>query len=138
MTARGGSWPGLLALWLLVLLTALVTRPLLPVDETRYATVAWEMWLRGDFLVPYLNGEPYSHKPPLFFWLIHAGWWLFGVHEWVVRAIAPVVALLTLLATANLARKCWPDDVATARLAPWIVFGSIFFTAFFSWVQIDL
>jgi 4-amino-4-deoxy-L-arabinose transferase-like glycosyltransferase len=131
-------WPGLLALWLLVLLTSLVTRPLLPVDETRYATVAWEMWLRGDFLVPYLNGEPYSHKPPLFFWLIHAGWWLFGVHEGVVRAIAPLVALLTLLATANLARKCWPDDAVSARLAPWIVFGSIFFTAFFSWVQIDL
>jgi 4-amino-4-deoxy-L-arabinose transferase-like glycosyltransferase len=137
MTARG-SWAGLLGLWLLVLLVSLLTRPLLPVDETRYATVAWEMWLRGDFLVPYLNGEPYSHKPPLFFWLIHAGWWVFGVHEWVVRAIAPVAGLLTLLATANLARQCWPDDVATARLAPWIVFGSIFFTVFFSWVQIDL
>jgi hypothetical protein len=52
-------------------------RPLWPVDETRYASVAWEMWLRGDFLVPYINGEPYSHKPPLLFWLIHAGWiWL--------------------------------------------------------------
>jgi 4-amino-4-deoxy-L-arabinose transferase-like glycosyltransferase len=138
MTARHGSWAGLFALWLLVLLMSLLMRPLLPVDETRYATVAWEMWLRGDFLVPYLNGEPYSHKPPLFFWLIHAGWWLFGVHEWVVRAIAPLLALLTLLATANLARKLWPDDVATTRLAPWIVFGSIFFTAFFSWVQIDL
>jgi 4-amino-4-deoxy-L-arabinose transferase-like glycosyltransferase len=138
MISRSGSWAGLLALWLLVMLISLVTRPLLPVDETRYATVAWEMWLRGDFLVPRLNGEPYSHKPPLFFWLIHTGWWLFGVHEWVVRAIAPVVALLTLLATANLARKCWPGDIATARLAPWIVFGSIFFTGFFSWVQIDL
>ena len=138
MTARGGSWAGLLVLWLLVLLISLVTRPLLPVDETRYATVAWEMWLRGDFLVPYLNGEPYSHKPPLFFWLIHAGWWVFGVHEWVVRIIAPVVALLTLLATVNLAHQCWPDDVTAARLAPWIIFGSIFFTGFFSWVQIDL
>jgi len=138
MTTRGGSWAGLLALWLLVLLISLVTRPLLPVDETRYATVAWEMWLRGDFLVPYLNGEPYSHKPPLFFWLIHAGWWVFGVHEWVVRIIAPVVALLTLLATANLARQCWPDDITAARLAPWFIFGSIFFTGFFSWVQIDL
>ncbi|VAW74626.1 Polymyxin resistance protein ArnT, undecaprenyl phosphate-alpha-L-Ara4N transferase; Melittin resistance protein PqaB, partial [hydrothermal vent metagenome] len=43
-------------------------RPLLPVDETRYLSVAWEMWSRGDFLVPYLNGEAYSHKPPLLFW----------------------------------------------------------------------
>ena len=138
MNPRYGSWLGLLGVWLIILLTALLTRPLLPVDETRYASVAWEMWSRGDFLVPYLNGEPYSHKPPLYFWLIHAGWWLFGVHEWVVRAIAPMLALLTLLATANLAHKCWPDDIATARLAPWIVFGSIFFTGFFSWVQIDL
>ena len=51
-------------------------RPLWPVDETRYASVAWEMWLRGDFLVPYVNGEPYSHKPPLLFWLIQLGWGL--------------------------------------------------------------
>ena len=57
-------------------------RPLWPVDETRYASVAWEMWLRGDFLVPHINGEPYSHKPPLLFWLIQAGWALFGVNDW--------------------------------------------------------
>ncbi len=49
-------------------------RPLWPVGETRYASVAWEMWQRGDFLVPHLNGELYSHKPPLLFWLMHAGW----------------------------------------------------------------
>ena len=61
MKLRHGSWGGLIGLWLLILLTALFTRPLLPVDETRYASVAWEMWSRGDFLVPYLNGEPYSH-----------------------------------------------------------------------------
>lgn len=127
MSSRLTSWPALLALWLLLWLVSLLSHPLLPVDETRYATVAWEMWLRGDFLVPYLNGEPYSHKPPLFFWLIHAGWWLCGVHEWVVRAVAPLVALLCLLATTQLARTLWPDDAATARLASWIVFGSIFF-----------
>jgi 4-amino-4-deoxy-L-arabinose transferase-like glycosyltransferase len=138
VNSRLTSWPVLFALWLLVWLVSLLSHPLLPVDETRYATVAWEMWLRGDFLVPYLNGEPYSHKPPLFFWLIHAGWWLFGVHEWVVRAVAPLVALLCLLATTQLARMLWPDDPASARLAPWIVFGSLFFTAFLSWVQIDL
>ena len=60
-------------------------RPLLPVDETRYLAVAWEMWWRGDFLLPWLNGEPYSHKPPLLFWLIHALWALFGVSELAAR-----------------------------------------------------
>ena len=68
-------------------------RPLLPVDETRYIGVAWEMWQRGDLLVPWLNGEPYSHKPPLYFWLIHAGWWLFGVNDWWPRSVAALVSL---------------------------------------------
>ena len=57
----------LAGLWLLLILTSLVTRGFLPVDETRYVSVAWEMWLRHDFLVPHLNGAVYSHKPPLLF-----------------------------------------------------------------------
>jgi 4-amino-4-deoxy-L-arabinose transferase-like glycosyltransferase len=44
-------------------LVSLLTRSLIPVDETRYTSVAWEMWLRGDYLVPHLNGATYSHKP---------------------------------------------------------------------------
>ncbi|HSH29228.1 MAG TPA: hypothetical protein VK971_04905, partial [Thiohalobacter sp.] len=66
-------------------------RPLLPVDETRYVAVAWEMWLRGDFLVPHLNGQAYHHKPPLLFWLIQAGWTLFGVSDWWPRLVAPLL-----------------------------------------------
>ena len=42
-------WTGL---WIVVMAAAVLTRPLMPVDETRYLAVAWEMWLRGDFLVP--------------------------------------------------------------------------------------
>ncbi len=60
--------------WVLLLMLALLSRHLLAVDETRYVSVAWEMWLRGDWLVPHLNGEPYDHKPPLLFWLIHLSW----------------------------------------------------------------
>jgi 4-amino-4-deoxy-L-arabinose transferase-like glycosyltransferase len=138
MYHRGSSWLALGALWLVVVATALLTRPLLPVDETRYASVAWEMWARGDLLVPYLNGEPYSHKPPLFFWLIHAGWWLFGVNEWVVRAVSPLLAGGILLAAALLSRRLWPDDPEAARMAPWILFSCVFLAAFCSWVQIDL
>ena len=138
MNLRTTSWLGLIAVWLVVLLTALLTRPLVPVDETRYAAVAWEMWQRGDFLVPYLNGEPYSHKPPLFFWLVHALWWLFGVQEWVLRAVAPLTALLALAATALLARQLWPKADTVTWLVPWILFGSVFYTSFYSWVQIDM
>ena len=54
-----------LALLAVLTLVAVLSRPLTPLDETRYVGVAWEMWLRGDFLVPYKNGAPYDHKPPL-------------------------------------------------------------------------
>ena len=138
MSLRTTSWLGLVAVWLVVLLTALLTRPLVPVDETRYAAVAWEMWQRGDFLVPYLNGEPYSHKPPLFFWLVHASWWVFGVNEWVLRAVAPVTALLALVATGTLARQLWPKADAVTWLVPWVLFGCVFYPSFYSWVQIDM
>jgi 4-amino-4-deoxy-L-arabinose transferase-like glycosyltransferase len=138
MTPRSWAPLGLLALWLALLLLSLLTRPLLPVDETRYLGVAWEMWRRGDFLVPYLNGAPYSDKPPLYFWLIHAGWWLFGVNEWWPRSVAALVSLAALWATANLAERLWPRDSITRQLVPWVLFGCIVWTAFYTWVQFDM
>ncbi len=67
-----------LALLAVLTLVAIISRPLTPLDETRYVGVAWEMWLRGDFLVPYKNGAPYDHKPPLMMWLFQFGWALTG------------------------------------------------------------
>ena len=87
----------------LILVTVLLVRPPFPVDETRYLAVAWEMWWRDEFLVPHLNGDTYSHKPPLLFWLMHAGWWLFGVNDWWPRLIAPLFSLLDLALLAWLA-----------------------------------
>jgi 4-amino-4-deoxy-L-arabinose transferase-like glycosyltransferase len=138
MTPRFTSLPVLLALWLALLLLSLLTRPLLPVDETRYLAVAWEMWRRGDFLVPYLNGVPYSDKPPLFFWLIQAGWGVFGVNEWWPRCVAALLSLAALGITANLAKQLWPRDAISRRLAPWVLFGCIVWAAFYPWVQFDL
>lgn len=138
MTARLHNRFTLLLLWLFATLAGLLTRPLIPVDETRYAAVAWEMWARGDFLVPYLNGIPYSDKPPLLFWLMHAGWSLFGVSEWWLRLVTPLLTLLVLAATATLARQLWPDDRHASSLAPPVLFSCVFLTGFFPWVQMDV
>ena len=70
-----------LALWILA--TAGL-RPLLVPDEGRYAGVAREM-LRGDALVPTLDGLPYFHKPPLFYWLDMAAMHVVGVNELAAR-----------------------------------------------------
>ncbi len=136
--AQRTGWPALIALALLLAALQLWLRPLLPVDETRYLSVAWEMWSRGDFLVPYLNGEPYSHKPPLLFWLIHALWGLFGVSQWPARLLPVVLSLLALWASARLARRLWPGQPQVVPLVPWLLFGSAFWMNFYTLVQFDL
>lgn len=135
--SRNSVWL-LLVAWVVLVATALLTRPLLPVDETRYVGVAWEMWVRGDFLVPFKNGMPYSDKPPLLFWLMQAGWWVFGVNELWPRLVAPLVGLGCLGLTAVLARRLWPDQSAAATLAPWLLFGCVFVAGFTTLTQFDL
>ena len=135
------SWPPLLwsILWLLLVAVALTTRPLLPVDETRYLAVAWEMYLRGDYLVPHLNGATYSHKPPLLFWLINLGWAVFGVNDWWPRLVAPLFGLATLFVTRQLARRLWPEfgeDMGST--APLILLGAFFWTLFTTLTMFDM
>jgi 4-amino-4-deoxy-L-arabinose transferase-like glycosyltransferase len=107
--------------WLAIALIGLWFRPLTPVDETRAVSVAWEMWQRHDFLVPYLNGEPYSHKPPLLQWCIQLTWLLFGVNELSARLVAPLFGLANLYLAAVLARRLWPGDKQVEKLAPWFL-----------------
>lgn len=104
-----------LGLWLLLVAAALVARAAWPVDETRVLAVAWEMWTRPSFLVPLLNGEPHA-APPLMYWLVHAGWSLFGVTEAWTRVVPALAALLSLIVTARVARLLWPDKVAGSDL----------------------
>ncbi|MDP1666195.1 MAG: glycosyltransferase family 39 protein [Methylobacter sp.] len=114
-------------LWGILTAVSLYIRPLFPVDETRYAAVAWEMWLRNDFLVPYLNGETYSHKPPLLFWLMQLSWWLMGVNDWSLRLISPLFSLATLFLSGAVAGSLWPDRKRVEALTPLLLLG------LFSW-----
>jgi hypothetical protein len=62
------------ALVALATVPALFARDLWDPDEPRYMEVAREMVVRGEYLIPQLNGEVYSEKPPLFFWLAGLLW----------------------------------------------------------------
>ena len=128
----------LLALWLALVLVSLFTRSYIPIDETRYVTVAWNMWLRGDFLVPYLNGEAYSHKPPLLFWLMNLGWGVFGVNDWWPRLVPSLFSLGSAWLTVAIARTLWPQDKDAARIAPMILLGSVLWTVFTTATMFDM
>jgi len=60
----------LLALFGAVMLGNLGGWELKGADEPRYALIAREMLETGQYIVPHLNAEIYSAKPPLFFWLM--------------------------------------------------------------------
>ncbi len=128
----------LLAGWAAFAVASLWLRPLWPVDETRYASVAWEMWLRGDFLVPYINGEPYSHKPPLLFWLIHLGWAATGVNEWWTRMVGPLCALAAMPLMLRLAALLWPEEREAGLLSVWILAGTLLYAGFVTLLMFDL
>lgn len=118
--------------WAALVVAAIVARPLLPIDETRYLAVAWDMHRTGDWLVPHLNGETYAHKPPLMFWLMNAGWTVFGVVEWWARLVAPLSALGAAIVTGALARRLVPggDGRAAFATAALILLGTFTFAIY--------
>ncbi len=77
--------------WLVTLMTLVWlaattwTRPLILPDEGRYVGVAWSMLRLGDWWVPRLDGLPFFHKPPLFYWITALSMQVFGVNEWAAR-----------------------------------------------------
>ncbi len=121
-----------------IVFSALLCRPPIPVDETRYLSVAWEMWQSHQFLVPHINGIPYSHKPPLLFWLIQAGWKIFGVNSWSARLTAPLFGLFSILLTRHLARLLWPERKRLHALIPYIFLGTLFWSFYSSLTMFDV
>lgn len=84
-------------------LATLGGRHLVPTDEGRYAEMAREMFVSGDWLTPRYNGLLYFEKPPLHLWATALVFHLFGLGEWQARLWS---GLSALLATAALAWAC--------------------------------
>ncbi len=131
---KNGIW---LTAWGALVLTALLTRPPLPVDETRYLSVAWEMWQQQHILVPISNGAPYSHKPPLLFWLMQASWLPFGVHGFTARLIAPLFGLGSIWLSMRLAAKLWPERPVLPSRVPFLLLGMPVWTVYASLTMFD-
>ena len=139
LSANGrGALFASLALLAILAFVGITTRPLTPIDETRYVSAAWEMWLRGDFLVPFKNGEPYSHKPPFMFWMFHAGWAIFGVNDWWPRLVLPLFSAGALLLTFLLARRLWPQHAGLGGQASLILASSLLWIVFSTSVMFDV
>ncbi|MCB1682146.1 MAG: glycosyltransferase family 39 protein [Rhodospirillales bacterium] len=127
----------LLAL-LALFITSVLCRPLLPIDETRYMTVAWEMFQTKNYFLLSMNFAPYHHKPPMLFWLINLSWQIFGVSRW--SALIPVFfsSAAVLALSGVLAQKLYPDHQEKKEYVSWLLFGSLPFLIYASLVMFDL
>ena len=124
------------ALLLLVILPGVLLYPCLTFhlfepDESRYAEIGREMLARGEWVVPYLQSEPYLDKPPLLYWLIEASYLLFGVKVWAARLVPALsvhacVLLLYVLGRRSVGERAAFWGALALGLAPgWVSMGRL-------------
>ncbi|NRR29514.1 glycosyltransferase family 39 protein [Oxalobacteraceae bacterium] len=95
----------LLAIFILSWLYMLGVRTLVPPDEGRYAEMAREMFVSGDWITTRLNGIKYFEKPPLQTWMNALSFSLFGLGEWQARLWTGLCGIAGVLLTGYAGRR---------------------------------
>lgn len=80
-------------------------------DEAYFAGAAAEMHARGDWITPYFNGELFAHKPPLMYWMMLAGFRLFGTSEFAARFGSALCGVATALLVYHFGRRLFSRGV---------------------------
>ncbi|MGZ5819700.1 MAG: ArnT family glycosyltransferase, partial [Burkholderiaceae bacterium] len=96
---------GLFILFCLFWLYALGARVLVPTDEGRYAEMAREMVVTGDWITTRLNGIKYFEKPPLQTWMNALTFEVFGFGEWQARLWTGLNGLLGIVLVAYTGKR---------------------------------
>jgi 4-amino-4-deoxy-L-arabinose transferase-like glycosyltransferase len=109
---RDWFWLALAAL--LLIATGLGLRDPWPADEPRFALVARDMVLSGDWLFPRVGGDLYEDKPPFYFWLLAAAYWLTGSLRASFLIPSFLAACGTLALVYDLARRLAGREAALA------------------------
>jgi 4-amino-4-deoxy-L-arabinose transferase-like glycosyltransferase len=97
-----------------------------PADEPRFALIARDMVLTGEWLIPRVGGQLYPDKPPLFMWLVAAFYSVTG-HLRIAFLLPSLLAGVgMLLLVHDLARRLWGQQAA--RLAGLLLLLTVQFT----------
>ena len=119
----------LLMIYSLIWFGTLNYRHLIPSDEGRYAEMAREMLVTGDWVTPRYNGYKYFEKPPLQVWATAAIFQVFGIGDWQARLWTALTGFLTILAIGFTgtriysARAGWLAAVVLASSPMWVISG---------------
>lgn len=112
-----------IVLFAALLLAVMVCRGYWSPDEPDFAQSVKEMRERGEWLLPYLNGHPYSEKPILFYWCMKVSAIVFeklsgglgfqqGIAAWALRLPSVVASIAFLAAFHRWALRFLQKDVA--------------------------
>jgi 4-amino-4-deoxy-L-arabinose transferase-like glycosyltransferase len=133
-----GNWPFFLcALTLLLFVTGLGRRDFWAPVEPRYAEIIRVMFAKGEWIVPTVNGEIYTDKPILYFWLaLIASKIAGGVNEWTVRLPAALSGIGFVLATYFIGRDFFSTRVGVIAAAVLATSMRVIWEA--RWAHIDM
>ncbi|MEK7833186.1 MAG: glycosyltransferase family 39 protein, partial [Acidobacteriota bacterium] len=125
-------------------------------DEPRYAQVAREMFISGDWVTTKLGGINWFEKPAMTYWLSAAGYWLFGENEFGARFFIAVFATVGVLLVYGFGKRVrsarfgflsaavlatcgmWPGFARVATFdMPLSVAMTLALVSFFVWQQRD-
>ena len=89
------------------------------VDEAIFSQAAAEMVQRGDYVVPYFNGELFPDKPALSYWLMASAYRVFGISELGARFWSALLSVGSVLLVYRLGRRLFHERVGIlGRLDP--------------------
>ena len=103
---------GLLLLCALLYLWGLGTVPFYTKGEPREATVVWEIYTTGEWILPLRNGHIIPSKPPLFHWLGTVMSFARGeINEWTIRFPSTLLGLIGVGLTYGTGVALWGVEV---------------------------
>jgi 4-amino-4-deoxy-L-arabinose transferase-like glycosyltransferase len=73
--------------------------------DAAHAMVSQEMLQRHDFVVPYMDGMRYLIRPPMHYWLVAAGYKVFGENEFATRLPLALAMVGMVLLTFEFGRR---------------------------------
>jgi 4-amino-4-deoxy-L-arabinose transferase-like glycosyltransferase len=105
-------------------------------DEPRYAEVAKEMLISGDYITPRLSGRPWFEKPVLYYWITALAYRVLGVSEFAARLASALAGAAGVLIVYQLGR-----DWISARggfLAALVLSTSVLYFSFARAASMDM
>jgi 4-amino-4-deoxy-L-arabinose transferase-like glycosyltransferase len=88
--------------------------PLIDRDEPRFAEASREMIERGDYIVPYFNGQLRLDKPPLTYWAQVISFKIFGENDFAARFPSTIAA-----AFIGVVLLAWGTRISGERAGWW-------------------